>query len=397
MNITIAGIGYVGLSNMIFFAQKNNVIAFDIDEIKIKQLQQHKIMIKNDLMKKEIQKSNFIATRDEKEAFSNAEVILISTPTDYNEKLNYFDISSIENIIQTTLNYNTKALFIIKSTIPIGCVEYLIAKYKYENIVFCPEFLREDYALQDLLQPNRIIFGFNQQNTQLKQQIEVFVNKMLENINSEIPILYMNSREAEAVKLFSNTYLAMRISFFNEIDTYAELKNLNSKDIIAGVGADPRIGNFYNNPSFGYGGYCLPKDTKQLMANYADIPEDLISAIVKANTTRKKHIVDMILKQIDHIDKPTVGIYRLLMKSNSDNFRQSAIQDIITTLKYQCKIDIIIYEPLLKNIKEWNGCKVINNFDDFKNQSSLIVANRYNKDLKDIKQKIYTRDIFFCN
>lgn len=397
MNITIAGIGYVGLSNMIFFAQKNNVIAFDIDEIKIKQLQQHKIMIKNDLMKKEIQKSNFIATKDEKEAFSNAEVILISTPTDYNEKLNYFDISSIENIIQTTLNYNTKALFIIKSTIPIGCVEYLIAKYQYENIVFCPEFLREDYALQDLLQPNRIIFGFNQQNTQLKQQIEVFVNKMLENINSEIPILYMNSREAEAVKLFSNTYLAMRISFFNEIDTYAELKNLNSKDIIAGVGADPRIGNFYNNPSFGYGGYCLPKDTKQLMANYADIPEDLISAIVKANVTRKKHIVDMILKEIDHINKPTIGIYRLLMKSNSDNFRQSAIQDIITTLKYQCKLDIIIYEPLLKNTKEWNGCKVINNIDNFKAQSSLIVANRYNKELKDVKQKIYTRDIFFCN
>lgn len=397
MNITVSGMGYVGISNAILLAQTNKVVAFDIDEKKISQLLEKQSPIKSNLIGEYLKKSILLTpTTNERLAYEKADFILISTPTNYDEDTKYFDISSIEKVVETALKFNTEVTFIIKSTIPINCINQLIQKFNYENFVFCPEFLREDSALEDLLSPSRIIFGFNQNNEKLAQKVKIFSEVLIQNIHyKSVPILYMNTIEAEAIKLFSNSYLAMRTSFFNEIDTYAEINNLNTKDIIDGVCLDPRIGTFYNNPSFGYGGYCLPKDTKQLMANYNNIPENLISAIVASNTTRKEFIIDSILNQISKIENPTIGIYRLTMKANSDNFRQAAIQDIIEGLKHK-GVSIIVYEPILK-AESWNDYLIENDLEQFKLKSSLIVANRYANELDDVINKVYTRDLYLRN
>lgn len=385
MKIAIAGTGYVGLSIATLLSQKNEVVALDIIPEKVEMINKRISPIKDEYIEKyfEEKKLNLKATLDYKEAFEDATFIIISTPTNYDEEKNYFDTSSVENIIEKVLSVNLNATIIIKSTIPVGFVEKMKKKYKINNLIFSPEFLREGKALYDNLYPSRIIVG--EKSERAKQFAELMKSSALK---EEIPTLFMNNTEAEAVKLFANTFLALRVAYFNELDTYAEVKGLNTKDIIEGVCLDPRIGNYYNNPSFGYGGYCLPKDTKQLLANYKDVPENLIEAIVKSNDTRKKHIANQILKK----HPKTVGIYRLTMKTNSDNFRASAIQDIIEMIK-QKEVQIIIYEPTL-NQTTFNNCLVENDLESFCTKCDVIIANRLDSSLYKVKDKVYTRDLF---
>ena len=386
MKIAVAGTGYVGLSLATLLSQNNEVVALDIIPDKVEKINNKISPIKDEYIEKffKEKKLNLRATLDYKEAFRGADFVIISTPTNYDEEKNYFDTSSVEDIIEKVISMNDKnTTMVIKSTIPVGYTENIKEEYNIDNIFFSPEFLREGKALYDNLYPSRIIVGSKSEKAKefaklLKDSAEK------ENINT----LFMNSTEAEAVKLFSNTYLALRVAYFNELDTYADVKGLNTKDIINGVCLDPRIGDNYNNPSFGYGGYCLPKDTKQLLANYSDVPQNLIEAIVNSNKTRKEFIAEDVLK----IKPKCVGIYRLTMKAGSDNFRSSAIIDIIKLLKANNQ-EIIIYEPTLKD-EEFNGCKIINNLDEFKKQSSIIMANRVTDEIRDSIDKVYTRDLF---
>lgn len=385
MKIAVAGTGYVGLSLATLLSQNNEVYALDVIPEKVEKINKRISPIEDEYIEKYFKekKLNLKATLDYKEAFSDAKYIIISTPTNYDSDLNYFDTSSVEDIIEKVLSLGNNTTMIIKSTVPVGYTENIKKKYNINNIIFSPEFLREGKALYDNLYPSRIIMG------DISDEAHEFANLLKSNaLKEDIEIKYMNSTEAEAVKLFSNTYLALRVAYFNELDTYAELKGLNTKDIIDGVCLDPRIGNYYNNPSFGYGGYCLPKDTKQLRANYKDVPENLISAIVEANTTRKNHIANMIISRNPKI----VGIYRLTMKSGSDNFRASAIQDVMNKIKDN-GIDIVIYEPTLKD-EYFNDIKVIHDLDMFKDISDVILVNRLEDDITDVIDKIYTRDLF---
>ena len=388
MKIAIVGIGYVGLSLAVLLSQKNEVIALDIDYQKVEMINNKISPIKDNEIEEYLKTKSLSlrATMDYKEAFCDANFIIICTPTNYDDEKNFFDTSTIENIIEKVLQLKIDTTMIIKSTVPVGYTKKIKEKYKINNIIFSPEFLREGKALYDNLYPSRIIIG------EKSSKAEIFARLLQEGaIKNNIIVKYMESTEAEAVKLFSNTYLALRVSFFNELDTYAEIKGLDTKDIIEGVSLDPRIGNFYNNPSFGYGGYCLPKDTKQLLANYEDVPQNLINAIVNSNATRKNHIAQSIINK-----KPkTVGIYKLAMKEESDNFRQSAIQDVIKNLEKQ-KIESIIYEPLI-NQNIYDGHDVINNFEEFNKKSDIIVANRFDNILCNVKDKVYTRDLNNCN
>lgn len=386
MKIAVAGTGYVGLSLATLLSQKNEVIALDVIQEKVEKINNRISPIQDEYIEKYFKEKelNLKATLDYKEAFEGAEFVIISTPTNYDEEKNFFDTSSVEDIIEKVLSMNDKNItMVVKSTIPVGYIEKIREEYVTDRIFFSPEFLREGKALYDNLYPSRIIVGDK------GEKGKEFASLLKEaSLKPDVETLFMNSTEAEAVKLFANTYLALRVAYFNELDTYAKIKGLNTKDIIEGVGLDPRIGTHYNNPSFGYGGYCLPKDTKQLLANYKDIPQNLIEAIVNSNKTRKEFITDEILQMKPEI----VGIYRLTMKSGSDNFRSSAIQDIIKSLKAENQ-KVIIYEPTL-NKDEFNGCKVVNNLEEFKNISSVIMANRLEEKLMDVKEKVYTRDLF---
>ena len=385
MKIAVVGLGYVGLSIATLLSQNNEVVALDIVPQKVEMVKKRISPIKDKYIEKYFREKNLNlnATLDYKEAFDRAEFIIICTPTNYDDKKNYFDTSSIEDIIQKVISMKLDTTIVVKSTIPIGFTKNIKKKYNIENLIFSPEFLREGYALYDNLYPSRIIVG--EKNLKAEKFAELLKEASLK---KDVVVKFMDSTEAEAVKLFANTYLAFRVVFFNELDTYAEIKNLNSKDIIEGVSLDPRIGNYYNNPSFGYGGYCLPKDTKQLEKNYKNIPENLISAIVESNITRKKFIVEIIKRK--HAD--VVGIYRLTMKENSDNFRESAVLDIIKLLKTN-NINVIIYEPLLKE-SVFYDCEVINDLSLFFEKSNIVIANRWSEELNEYKYKIYSRDIY---
>ena len=387
MKIAVAGTGYVGLSLAVLLSQNNEVYALDVIPEKVEMINNRISPIKDNEIEDFLKNRNLNlkATLDYKEAFKGAEYIIISTPTNYDDEKNFFDTSSVEDIIEKVISMGSDATIIIKSTIPVGYTENIKEKYGVDNIIFSPEFLREGKALYDNLYPSRIVVG---EKSKRAEKFAFLLKQGALKDDEDIPTKFMDNTEAEAVKLFSNTYLALRVSYFNELDTYAELKGLNTKDIIEGVGLDPRIGTHYNNPSFGYGGYCLPKDTKQLLANYKDVPENLIEAIVKSNDTRKDHITNMILKR----NPSVVGVYRLTMKTNSDNFRASAIQGIINRLKKH-DIELIIYEPTLKD-ESFNECKVVNDLEEFKNKSDVILANRLEEQLSDSKDKVYTRDLY---